>query len=141
CGSKLVFAKPDGHKNPRYLEQILIEEDITMVHFVPSMLSIFLQNIEEFKGTKLRSVICSGEELKLSTVKKFQSKLPDVGLHNLYGPTEAAIDVTAIELTNHADDKITIGYPIANTQIYIVNSTNEIQPIGVKGELLIGGVQ
>ncbi|MCK8524318.1 amino acid adenylation domain-containing protein [Aquimarina sp. D1M17] len=141
CGARLVFAKPDGHKDPNYIEQLLIKEGITLMHFVPSMLSIFLLSLNEYKVSKLRAVICSGEALKLPLVKEFQEKLKDVGLYNLYGPTEAAIDVTAIDLTNHDQDKVTIGKPIANTQIYIVNSNNEIQPCGVKGELLIGGVQ
>ncbi len=140
-GSRLVFAKPEGHKDPKYIEQVLIDESITLMHFVPSMLSIFLSNLKNLNGTKLRNVVCSGEELKLSTVKEFQNKFPDVGLHNLYGPTEAAIDVTAIELTDLTGKRVPIGYPISNTQIYIVNKENEIQPIGAKGELLIGGVQ
>src|SRR5690606_18071100 len=121
-GARLVFAKPEGHKDPAYIEQLLIKEGITLMHFVPSMLSVFLLNLNKYKGSKLRGVVCSGEALKLPLVKEFQEKLTGVGLFNLYGPTEAAIDVTAIDLTNHEDGKVTIGSPIANTQIYIVNN-------------------
>jgi len=141
-GAKLVFAKVNGHKEPSYLKDLLIQQGVTMMHFVPSMLATFLQNIEELDGAELKSVICSGEELKASTVKDFQAKLPAIGLYNLYGPTEAAIDVTCQDLTNYDNaDIVSIGEPIANTQIYIVDSQNNIQSVGVKGEMLIGGVQ
>jgi amino acid adenylation domain-containing protein len=140
-GAKLVFAKPEGHKDTDYLKNLLNKENITLIHFVPSMLSMFLLDLKEFEGGRLRAVICSGEELKPSTVKDFQNKLSSVGLFNLYGPTEAAIDVTAIELTNYEDGMVPIGKPIANTQIYIVDGENNLNPVGVKGELLIGGVQ
>ncbi|CAC9975507.1 non-ribosomal peptide synthetase [Flavobacterium panici] len=140
-GAKLVFAKPEGHKETTYLEEILEKENITLMHFVPSMLSAFLINLENFNGGQLRSVICSGEELKSATLKDFQTRLPGVSIHNLYGPTEAAIDVTAIDLTHQKEGKVSIGKPIANTQLYIVDSECKIQSVGVKGELLIGGVQ
>ncbi|SEO94846.1 surfactin family lipopeptide synthetase A [Flavobacterium sp. CF108] len=140
-GAKLVFAKPEGHKETTYLEEILDKENITLMHFVPSMLSAFLINLENFNGGQLRSVICSGEELKAATLKDFQTRLPGVSIYNLYGPTEAAIDVTAIDLTNQKEGKVSIGKPIANTQLYIVDSECKIQSVGVKGELLIGGIQ
>ncbi|RUT68624.1 amino acid adenylation domain-containing protein [Flavobacterium cupreum] len=140
-GAKLVFAKPEGHKEPNYLEEILERENITLVHFVPSMLAAFLMNLNKFKGGQLKHVICSGEELKSATLKEFQQKLPGISIHNLYGPTEAAIDVTAIEVTNLNESRVSIGSPIANTQIYIVDSECRIQSVGMKGELLIGGVQ
>jgi amino acid adenylation domain-containing protein len=139
-GARLVFSKPEGHKDSNYLQEIISEEKITIMHFVPSALSVFLLAFENFGITNLRAVICSGEELKLATVKEFRRKFNGVKLHNLYGPTEAAIDVTAIDLTANEEGIVTIGKPIANTQIYIVDNNN-IQPIGVLGELLIGGVQ
>lgn len=140
-GARLVFAKPEGHKDPKYISELIEEENITLIHFVPSMLTIFLNSIENFEEGKLRCVVCSGEELKLATTKDFKLKLPNVQLHNLYGPTEAAIDVTSINVSSYHKNIVPIGKPIANVKLYIVNGQNEIQPIGVKGELLIGGVQ
>ncbi|WP_299135408.1 non-ribosomal peptide synthetase [uncultured Tenacibaculum sp.] len=140
-GSRIVFAKPEGHKDPKYIEKLIKDEDITLTHFVPSMLSLFLMSIENFNGGKLRGIFAIGEELKLSTVRDFKVKMPNVELHNLYGPTEAAIGVTSINVSNYNGNMVPIGKPIANTKIYIVNNQNEIQPIGVKGELLIGGIQ
>lgn len=140
-GARIVFAKPEGHKDPKYIEKIINDENITLATFVPSMLTIFLMGIENFNEGKLRSIITIGEELKLSTVRDFKVKLPNVQLHNTYGPTEAAIAVTSINISNYTGNKVPIGKPIANTKIYIVNNQNEIQPTGVKGELLIGGIQ
>ncbi|WP_103071072.1 non-ribosomal peptide synthetase [Aquimarina sediminis] len=142
-GCKLVFARPDGHKDPEYLQQLIKENQISICHFVPSMLVIFLESLQPDYCRSLRHVICSGEALSSKTVEEFKKKLPWVSIHNLYGPTEAAIDVTSINLTN-VDTKtqgVTIGKPVANTKIYIVDKNLMIRPIGVPGELLIEGVQ
>ncbi|GAA4115499.1 hypothetical protein GCM10022393_15640 [Aquimarina addita] len=140
-GARIVFAKPEGHKDPKYIEKIINDEHITLATFVPSMLTVFLMSMDNFNQGKLLRIITIGEELKLSTVRDFKVKLPNVQLYNTYGPTEAAIAVTSINISDHTANKVPIGKPIGNTNIYIVNSQNEIQPIGVKGELLIGGVQ
>ena len=140
-GAGLVFAIPEGHKDPNYLQELIKKEKVTIMHFVPSALSVFLLAFENFGLSDLRAVICSGEALKSASVKDFSAKFNGVHLYNLYGPTEAAIDVTAIDLTAYSEETITIGKPIANTQIHIVDHDNNIQPIGVLGELLIGGIQ
>ncbi len=141
-GSKLVFADPDGHKDPFYLEGVIAEKEITIIHFVPSMLQVFLNNVEANRCRSLKHVICSGEALPSKVVKQFKTSF-QCCIHNFYGPTEAAIDVTAIDLTSVDTDLngVSIGYPIANTKIYIVNDAKILQPIDVPGELLIGGVQ
>ena len=143
AGSTLVFAKPEGHKDPMYLQELIAKEKITILHFVPSMLGIFLENLEAEKCRSLQHIVCSGEALSPVLVEECKAKLPWVRLHNLYGPTEAAIDVTSIELTD-VDTKtfgVSIGRPVANTRIYIVDRNLNPQPIGVPGELLIEGIQ
>ncbi|MBW8687179.1 non-ribosomal peptide synthetase [Chitinophaga rhizophila] len=137
-GAKLVFALPEGHKDPYYLEQTIRDKQVTIVHFVPSMLKIYLSSADTFAPSALQHIVCSGEALPDATLHACQEKLP-VRIHNLYGPTEAAIDVTAIDLTDR--ELVNIGYPVANTHIYIVNDHQQLQPVGVPGELLIGGVQ
>ncbi|MEN2403189.1 AMP-binding protein, partial [Flavobacterium sp. MC2016-06] len=91
----------------------------------------------------LRHIVCSGEELPVLTAQDCKDKFHNASLHNLYGPTEAAIDVTAIDLSkvDVIKDGVSIGKPIANTKIYIVNNALELQPFGVPGELLISGIQ
>lgn len=139
CGAKLVFAIPDGHKDPFYLRYLIEDEKVTITHFVPSMLNVFLASLEQIGCSSLKHIVCSGEALPEKVVNECKQKLGS-RIHNLYGPTEAAIDVTAIDLTN-IETGVTIGYPIANTSIYIVNDAMAPQPVGISGELLIGGVQ
>lgn len=143
-GSTLVFAKPEGHKDPVYLKELINKEKISVIHFVPSMLEVFLDvNSLQGEWATLNHLICSGEELKESLVKKFVKACPSTKIHNYYGPTEAAIDVTSIELSKRDfnKEKLTIGKPAPNVELLIVNEVFEKQPVNVVGELLIGGVQ
>lgn len=142
-GSSLVIARPEGHKDVAYLQEIIEKEQVTVLHFVPSMLSSFLEYTEKGQCGSLSHIVCSGEELTAATALDCKQKFSGAQLHNLYGPTEAAIDVTAIDLT-HTDvikHGVSIGKPIANTKIYIVNNTLQLQPYGVQGELIISGIQ
>ena len=143
-GAKLVFAKPGGQKDNAYLKQLIQEHQITIMHFVPSMLEVFLPDIQPGECNSLRTVICSGEALKPSQLRDFYDKFPYTELHNLYGPTEAAIDVsswTAAGKDIMELKSIPIGKPVANTQLHILNAAGELAPIGIAGELHIGGVQ
>ena len=142
-GSRLVFARPDGHKDTAYLRSIIDSENITMLHFVPSMLEVFLFDLKIGECKGLRKVLCSGEALKLKQVELFTEKLPHAELHNLYGPTEAAIDVTYWSIPGGQEiiDMVPIGKPVSNTQIYILGGNNELMPVGVPGEINIGGIQ
>ncbi|MEO7583966.1 MAG: non-ribosomal peptide synthase/polyketide synthase [Ferruginibacter sp.] len=143
AGAKQVFAKPGGHKDPAYLRHIIEAENITMVHFVPSMLSVFLADVSEGECKGLAKVLCSGEALKKSHVEQFVEKLPGSTLHNLYGPTEAAIDVTYWSLQAGAPipDIVPIGKPVFNTRIHILDKRDKLVPMGAVGEIHIAGVQ
>ncbi len=142
-GSKLVVARPEGHKDPLYLHQVLAGQKVSIVHFVPSMLSAALPAIGWERLAGLRHVVCSGEALGKPLEEAFRARAPFVSLHNYYGPTEASIDVTAINLSRHATlgKEVPIGRPVDNTRIYIVNEKHALQPAGVSGEILIGGDQ
>ncbi len=140
-GACLVIARPDGHQDPVYLARLLAAEAITTVHFVPSMLQAFLEQ-EPVPAAALRQVICSGESLSPELARRAAGRFGEtVALHNLYGPTEAAVDVTAWTCPRAADlRRVPIGRPIANLQVHIVDGAQRPAPIGVAGELLIGGV-
>ncbi len=140
-GAQMVIASPEGHKDAYYLQKLITTQEVSIIHFVPSMLTSFLPTIDADWESSLRHVVCSGEELKLETVQKFKSKFKGSRLHNLYGPTEAAIDVTAIDVTDHNGAQVPIGWPVANTRIYILDNYRNPVPIGVPGDLYIGGVQ
>jgi non-ribosomal peptide synthetase component F len=106
------------------------------------MLQAFLETpgVEACTET-LRRVICSGEALGVTVQRQCWTRLPGVELHNLYGPTEAAIDVTVWSCDPAAPaDPVPIGRPIANTQIYLLDRCGEPVPVGIAGELYIGGV-
>ncbi|KRP58564.1 non-ribosomal peptide synthetase [Pseudomonas trivialis] len=141
-GARLVMARPGGHKEPAYLCEVIQAERITTLHFVPSMLDVFLAHGDVSQAAGLRQVMCSGEALPGSLVRRFKQQLPDIGLYNLYGPTEAAVDVTAWNCARaDVPDNTPIGKPIANTRMYVLDAQSQPVPLGVVGELFIGGVQ
>jgi amino acid adenylation domain-containing protein len=140
-GAQLVLAKPGGHRDTTYLANLIDSIKITTLHFVPSMLQVFLQDPNAGACTSLKRVICSGEALSFDLQQHFFTTL-NAQLHNLYGPTEAAIDVThwACKRDSH-ETSVPIGRPVANTQLYIVDTSGQRVPVGVPGELWIGGTQ
>lgn len=140
-GGKLVIAKPHGHKDPGYLVNMVRSEKVSVIHFVPSMLTQFLLESEVSECKTLEQVFCSGEALLKRIQDQCHQKL-DTKLHNLYGPTEAGIEVT--HWTCSPDDpygEVPIGKPTANTQCYILNENLEPVAYGQKGDLFLGGVQ
>lgn len=142
AGARLVMARPEGHKDPSYLCDTIQRSKITTLHFVPSMLQVFLDHAHVSKCSSLARVVCSGEALPAVLARRFKQTFPNVALYNLYGPTEAAVDVTAWTCPETVDnDIIPIGRPIANTRMYILDEAHEPVPVGTIGELYIGGVQ
>ena len=142
-GARLVIARPEGHRDSAYLVELIRRSGITTLHFVPSMLRVFLEQVDvEACSGSLKRVICSGEALPHELQERFFARLSAAELHNLYGPTEAAVDVT-YWACQRGDVRLTvpIGRPVANTQIYLLDTRMEPVPVGVAGELYIGGVQ
>ncbi|SFU54137.1 non-ribosomal peptide synthetase [Butyrivibrio sp. M55] len=139
-GATIVMAKPGGHRNPDYLADIIEKEKVTTLHFVPSMLRIFSDNVVADKCKFLKRIICSGEELKADLMSDCLRKF-NCDLYNLYGPTEAAIDVSYWKC--YARDglkSVPIGKPIDNIQLYVLNKNRKLLPDGISGELYISGV-
>lgn len=140
-GARLVLAEPDGHRDPQRLACIMRDAGITILHFVPSMLHLFLAQRSTFDFPSLKYVVCSGEELPPAVVEDFQRKLPRVDIQNLYGPTEASIDVSWHRCSHdHGAVRIPIGRPIDNCRLYVLDREHQPLPPGVAGELYIGGV-
>ena len=139
-GARLVLAQPHRQGDSEYLSELISKERITTAHFVPSMLAQWLDDPEAANCRGLKRVIASVEELPLSLQKRFYEMLPDCELHNLYGPTEASIDVTAWPCDRTQESgPVPIGRPIANTQMYVLDEGMQAVPVGVAGELYIGG--
>jgi len=141
-GAGLVVAKPEGHKDPAYLASMIATHNVTVLHFVPSMLQTFISHAEMKNCHSLKRVICSGEALSSELVKQFFTSFAGqkIELHNLYGPTEAAIDVSHWPCRIE-DAPVPIGKPVANTRLYILDANHQVMPIGVSGELCIAGIQ
>ena len=140
-GAELVVARPQGHQDPGYLREVIQSRRVTTAHFVPSMLEIFLAQ-EGIEGcTTLKLIVCSGEEFPIHLQNRCLERLPGARLANLYGPTEAAVDVTYWECRPEAERaRVPIGRPIANVQMYVLSHCGQPAPIGVAGEIFIGGV-
>lgn len=141
AGATLVIARPGGHRDTAYLAKTIQEHGITTIHFVPSMLRAFLDDERASSCTSLKRVFSGGETLTRELVQRFFARL-NAELHNQYGPAEAAIDVVYWQCK--PDDRqlvVPIGRPIANTQIYILDAHMQPVPVGVPGEIHIGGAQ
>jgi len=148
-GSKMCFLMPGGEKIPLIISETIKKNNISVMHFVPSMLNVYLEYLESKspeeikKLSSLRQVFSSGEALAPSHVKKFNNVLANytgARLTNLYGPTEATVDVSFYDCpTDNRFDKIPIGMPINNTKFFIVKDNNLVG-IEEEGELCISGI-
>ncbi|WP_438301188.1 non-ribosomal peptide synthase/polyketide synthase [Pseudomonas sp. NMS19W] len=139
-GARLVVAAPGDHRDPAKLIALINAERVTTLHFVPSMLQAFLQDANVSSCTGLTRIVCSGEALPVDAQVQVFAKLPQAGLFNLYGPTEAAIDVTHWTCRDEGRDGVPIGQPIANLSTFILDSGLNPLPVGVAGELYLGGI-
>ncbi|XVS67659.1 amino acid adenylation domain-containing protein [Actinosynnema sp. CA-299493] len=137
-GACLVVARPGGHRDPTYLTRLIREAGVTVLHFVPSMLRAFLDDDGVPACTSLRRVFASGEALPHDLQQRFFATHP-AELVNLYGPTEAAVDVSHWRCRDDGRAVVPIGRPIANVRLHVLDAHRRPVPIGVAGELHIGG--
>ncbi|HEU0078248.1 MAG TPA: amino acid adenylation domain-containing protein, partial [Longimicrobiaceae bacterium] len=142
-GARMVMARPGGHRDAAYLLETVRAEQVTTLHFVPSMLQVLVEEDGFSRCTSLERVVCGGEALPRALVERFHAAAPGARLYNVYGPTEAAVDVTAWSCAAERgrEGSIPIGAPMANTRLYVLDRAGEPVPVGVAGELYIGGVQ
>lgn len=139
-GARLVIAQPEGHKDPAYLVRTIAERSITqVVHLVPSILRSLLAEPALTSCVGLRRVTCGGEVLPYELAQRFLATL-DAELWNEYGPAEAAITATYFHCKRGASGPpVPIGRPIANVRIHLLDAHLQQVPVGVAGELFIGG--
>ncbi|SFQ71885.1 amino acid adenylation domain-containing protein [Variovorax sp. OK605] len=139
-GARLVIANPGDHRDPVRLVELIQKHQITTLNFVPSMLQAFLAYEGIEATTKLKHIICGGEAMPAATQKEALQRLSGATLQNLYGPTETTIHVTQWTCRDDGSTQVPIGRPISDTQAYVLDeSLNEV-PVGVAGELYLGGI-
>ncbi|MEV0076401.1 non-ribosomal peptide synthase/polyketide synthase [Nocardia neocaledoniensis] len=139
-GARLVLARPDGHRDPAYLAELIDAESVTVAHFVPSMLAVFVADLDRERCRSLRMVFASGEALPPAPAHLLRA-LTGTAVHNLYGPTEAAVDVTFHEVSDADVLTVPIGVPVHNTRVYVLDGRLRPVPVGVPGELYLAGAQ
>jgi len=138
-GLKVVIAGEDQQKDPALLEQLILKHQVNMVQFTPSRLQLLLNLRNNLQGLAgVEELMVGGEAFPTPLLEKVK-ELYQEKIYNMYGPTETTIWSAVKELTYTLPGEITIGTPIANSQVYIVDKYNRVQPLGVPGELLIGG--
>ncbi|WP_331281157.1 amino acid adenylation domain-containing protein, partial [Rhodococcus sp. UNC363MFTsu5.1] len=140
AGARLVLASADGHRDPQYLAAVLVEQSVTTVQFVPSMLPMILAALPESGAPSLRRMFAGGEALSAGVAAEF-SRVTGAAVHNLYGPTEAAMQVTRREATAADAVVVPIGGPVEGTKVFVLDSRLRPVPVGVPGELYLAGVQ
>jgi amino acid adenylation domain-containing protein/non-ribosomal peptide synthase protein (TIGR01720 family) len=160
-GASLCLLEAGEEMNPTAIIDAVEKSRVTTIHFVPSMLSSFLEYLQEagdispgdqkdrelLRLASLRQVFASGEGLSIKNVEKFNNMLTETNgtqLINLYGPTEATVDVTYFQCPPLHETRnissIPIGKPIDNIRLYVFDKYLDLQPLGVSGELCISGL-
>jgi amino acid adenylation domain-containing protein/non-ribosomal peptide synthase protein (TIGR01720 family)/FkbM family methyltransferase len=138
-GSLVVIGGVEEQYNPAAAASVLEKEEISIFQVTPSRLQLLMANRESARRLKpLKYLLVTGEAFPVSVLKKVRP-LTGAKIYNLYGPTEAAIWATVFCIDRKYRTSIPIGTPIANTSIYIAGKTGEVMPVGMAGELLIGG--
>lgn len=146
-GARVVLLPPQRENDVRLVHQLIQRHGITVIHFVPSVLALFMDSVEAKRGVNLpdslRYVFASGEKLPVSLVNRCNARCRESRslLVNLYGPTEAAIDVSHYAFPEKSSEYAAapIGQPIWNTRLYVLGERLEDVLDGEEGELCIAG--
>jgi amino acid adenylation domain-containing protein len=145
-GGRLAVLEAGGEKDPRQITAAIQHQSVTHINFVPSMFSAFLkhtetepENIKKLKH--LKYIFLAGETMPGPLVERFIALgCPSIRLENIYGPTEATVYATQYSMLQwDGQGSVPIGKPLNNITLYILNQAGNIQPLGIPGELHIGG--
>lgn len=135
-GLKIVLADANDQKNPVKLGQLVIENAVDLMQITPSHLGLFLHGTSHEFLEPLKAIMVGGEAFPLELLEELRRDF-DGKIYNMYGPTETTVWSAIQDLTNKS--QVDIGSPIRNTSIYVLDNNHQLQPIGVPGELCIGG--
>lgn len=136
-GLQLVLATEEESKNPELLNNLIVKENVKKLLTTPSRVQLLFLDSKYLKClTVLEEIILGGEPFPADLLEQLQ-QITKAKLYNFYGPTETTVYSTYKELTNSTE--ITIGRPIDNTQIYILDNNHKLLPTNQIGEICIGG--
>lgn len=139
-GLKVIMANNAEHRNPKLLDSLIRTYNVDVMTVTPSLMKINYDNREEDSALALvKNMVFGGEPLPESFIKDLKSLANDITIYNIYGPSEITVLSNVQNLEGEKD--ISVGPPIMNTQIYILDSNMKQVPLGVTGEIYIGGIQ
>ncbi|WP_196248796.1 non-ribosomal peptide synthetase [Rhodococcoides fascians] len=139
-GGRLVLADPDGHKDPRYMADLIAAESITIAQFVPSVLTLMPGVARKGEMQSLRAILVGGEQLGAKLASEVRS-VSGADVHNVYGPTEATVQITHAASGDADVSVVPIGEPVRGAKLHVLDrGLNEV-PVSVVGELYVGGDQ
>ena len=137
-GLTVYLTNENEQKMTSEIERIIKENQVEIMQTTPSVMKFHLENIKNKNNIQsLKYIMLAGEPLSKVLVDNIKSMIPGVTIYNGYGPSETTIFSTIANVTTQ--EKITIGRPIHNTQIYILNKNGKVVPQGIVGELYISG--
>ncbi|TBV09274.1 non-ribosomal peptide synthase/polyketide synthase [Phytopseudomonas dryadis] len=139
AGSRLVLAGDGEQRDPRRLVQLVREHGVSVLHFVPALLQLFIEEPQVEHCHSLRQLFAGGEALPAELCRRVQQRLPAVALHNRYGPTESAINVTHWPCVGEPGARVAIGRPLSDVRLEIREHDWQLALPGARGELLLGG--
>jgi acyl carrier protein len=129
-------------RDPELFLNLLAREQVTRIVLVPSQLRAILEQTPDLKKRlpKLKLWSCSGEVLPVELAARFREVYPEATMLNIYGSSEVAADATWHEVSERDLGRtVAIGRPISNTQVYLVDKHSNAVPVGLPGEIYIGG--
>jgi amino acid adenylation domain-containing protein len=140
-GARLVLAPEGAHRDGAALVGAVVEQRITVLQLVPSLLELLVDEPGFERCTSLRRLFVGGEALSRALVDRVRARLPGLPVINLYGPTEVTIDATFQVCAPGEPAPIIepIGRPIANLRAHVLDEARALVPVGVPGELYLGG--
>ncbi len=137
-GAQVILPQAGGQRDIEYLLSLIVEHRITVLHLIPSLLRVFLEQAKQGHCESVRHVYGGAEPLPLDLWQRFCQQMK-AQFHNVYGPTEGSIDSTCWTGKRGEEEQVLIGRPIRNVQVYLLDPHQQLVPIGVAGEIYIGG--
>ncbi|MER5729490.1 amino acid adenylation domain-containing protein [Streptomyces sp. NPDC002138] len=138
-----VVIRPDEVWTVEELAERVRAEGITVMEVTPSYWEEIAARLDAVAGDlkSLRLTVTGGEALPSAPLERWFAHLPDVPVHNTYGPTESVISATSHLVTGPVEGRVPIGRAWGGRRLYVVDAHDELVPVGVPGELLVGGAE